>query len=154
MHHEFAHILHQGEAYPKDFNLISYKNYNPLGWQDRIDNVAFSLGFASPYGGSQTREDWVEIIANYIVKTDAWWATTFEIAAKGWEQYDSQRPELGCFEIPDADGVDGAAVLRQKIEMCKDWMRAGWNVELDSIRNEVQYRQTHINMDELMMPFK
>jgi substrate import-associated zinc metallohydrolase lipoprotein len=186
MHHEFAHILHQTKSYPKDFNLISFKDYNPLGWQDRHENIALSLGFVTPYGSSQTREDWVEVIANYIVKDDAWWVNALDVASRGWIQNDKTRPEAGVtgFEqardangdllyqhtggiintnpengvpvldfsrpLPDTDGVDGRAVILQKLEMCKNWMRTQWGVELDAIRNEVQWRQTHIDMDSLL----
>ncbi|OIP83532.1 MAG: hypothetical protein AUK44_04850, partial [Porphyromonadaceae bacterium CG2_30_38_12] len=86
MHHEFAHILHQTKTYPKEFNLISYKNYEPFSWQDRDERVAASLGFTSSYGGSQTREDFVEIIANYIVKSDTQWEKILDNASKGWSQ--------------------------------------------------------------------
>jgi len=155
MHHEFAHILHQSKIIPKDFNLFSYKDYHPIGWQDRHHNVVLSLGFVSPYAGSQTREDFVEVIANYIVQTDAWWENAFKIAAQGWEQIDKNRPDLGVRLLAkDEDGVDGVAVLNQKIEMCKDWLLTRWNLDLDEIRNEVQYRQSHIDIDELTKPFK
>ena len=153
MHHEFAHILHQKKTYPKEYNLISSKDYNPLGWQNRHDYVALSLGFVSPYAGSQTREDFVEVIANYIVKTNEWWAEAFAIASLGWEQEDKNRPET-VKPSEDKDGVDGVAVLLQKIDMCKEWLRTKWNLELDSIRNEVQYRQSNIDMNELMKPFE
>ncbi len=56
MHHEFAHILHQKRNYPVEFGLISKGKYNPLGWQYRTDSEAASLGFVSPYAGSQNRE--------------------------------------------------------------------------------------------------
>ena len=154
MHHEFAHILHQIKTYPKDFNLISSKDYNPIGWQDRHENVALSLGFVSPYAGSQSREDFVEIIANYIVKTDAWWEEALKIAAQGWEQEDKNRPETVMGPFEDKDGVNGADILEQKIDICKDWLRTKWNLDLDSIRKEVQYRQANIDMDELMKPFE
>jgi substrate import-associated zinc metallohydrolase lipoprotein len=156
MHHEFSHILHQTHSIPKEFNMISYKDYNPFGWQNRHENITFSLGFVSPYGGSQMREDWVEIIANYIVKTDAWWENALAIADKGWIQKDKDRPESGVDDtedgspVKDSDGVDGKAVILRKIEMTRDWMLNEWNVDLDALRNEVQYRQSHINMDSLM----
>ncbi|MDR2853770.1 MAG: putative zinc-binding metallopeptidase [Prevotellaceae bacterium] len=150
MHHEFAHILHQTKTYPKDFNLISFKDYNPLGWQDRHDNIALSLGFVTPYASSQTREDWVEVIANYIVKTDAWWENALNVASQGWIQRDKMRPESGVDPAPDEDGVNGAVVIITKLDMCKDWMRTKWNIDLEELRNEVQYRQSHIDIDSLL----
>jgi len=86
MHHEFAHILHQKKNYPVEFNQISKGLYNPLGWQDRSDSEAASLGFVSPYAGSQIREDFVEVIANYLVKSDADWNNILLMASKPGEK--------------------------------------------------------------------
>ena len=85
MHHEFSHILHQNINYPTDFNLISKPFYNTASWQDTPDSVALGQGFASNYASSQAREDWVEIIANYIVKDSVTWANMLEGATKSWE---------------------------------------------------------------------
>lgn len=85
MHHEFSHILHQNINYPTDFNLISKPFYNTASWQDTPDSVALGQGFVSNYASSQAREDWVEIIANYIVKDSVTWANMLEVATKSWE---------------------------------------------------------------------
>lgn len=85
MHHEFSHILHQNINYPTDFNLISKPFYNTASWQDTPDSVALGQGFVSNYASSQAREDWVEIIANYIVKDSVTWANMLEGASKSWE---------------------------------------------------------------------
>ena len=85
MHHEFSHILHQNVNYPQDFNLISSTFYNSAGWQDTPDSVVLGQGFVSPYASSQAREDWVEVIANYIVKDSITWAHMLDGATKSWE---------------------------------------------------------------------
>jgi hypothetical protein len=147
MHHEFAHILHQTKSYPVEFNLISYKNYDPYSWQQRTAEEAASLGFASPYGSSQTREDFVEIIANYIVKTDAQWNHLLDIASKGW----AVNAETGLvIETTDTDGVDGKATILKKLSICREWLKSSWNVDLDALRAEVQLRQKNINITSLL----
>ncbi|MEI8085408.1 MAG: putative zinc-binding metallopeptidase [Paludibacter sp.] len=155
MHHEFAHILHQTKSYPKDFNLISFKNYEPFSWQDRDEKLAASLGFASSYGGSQTREDFVEIIANYIVKTDAQWNQLMLDASKGWKVEitdDAKGNKITTIvEIPDADGVDGHEVILRKLSICRTWLADAWNVDLDALRAEVQKRQSNIPLDSLLL---
>lgn len=85
MHHEFSHILHQNVNYPTDFNLISSTFYNSAGWQDTPDSVVLGQGFVSRYASSQAREDWVEVIANYIVKDSITWAGMLDGATKSWE---------------------------------------------------------------------
>lgn len=146
MHHEFSHILHQTKTYPAEFRTISAGYYKPNGWEERSDQEARSLGFTGNYGSSQEREDFVEMIANYIVKTDDEWASMMSDAAKGWKQDDDGT--LHQLE-KDEDGVDGPAIIEQKLTICHNWLRDEWGIELDSLRNEVQRRQANMNIDSL-----
>lgn len=146
MHHEFAHILHQTKTYPKEFNLISSSYYEPLSWQSRDNRVVASLGFTSSYGSSQTREDFVETIANYITKTDAQWSYWLDIASKNWVVHEGVLIEG---TDADSDGVDGYAVILQKLNIAREWLRDAWQVDLDALRAEVQRRQANIDMNEL-----
>ncbi len=84
MHHEFSHILHQTKTYPSEFNTLSVGRYDSNNWQDRQDGVCASWGFVSTYASSAYREDFAETIANYIVKTDAQWASILDLARRGW----------------------------------------------------------------------
>jgi len=130
MHHEFSHILHQKKTYPKEFEQISAADYNPDGWQYTKDYEAWQMGFASPYGGSQAREDFVEIIANYIVKSDAQLENMLNVAGQ--------------------DGKKGRAILIQKIGICRDWLADKWQLDLDALRAEVQKRQNNMDWDMIM----
>lgn len=130
MHHEFSHILHQKKTMPKEFEQISAADYNPDGWQYTKEEEAWQMGFASPYGGSQAREDFVEIIANYIVKSDAQLNKMMTVAGQ--------------------DGSKGKAVLTQKIQICRDWLAEKWELDLDALRAEVQKRQNNLDWDMIM----
>lgn len=130
MHHEFSHILHQKKTMPKEFEQISAADYNPDGWQYTTETEAWQLGFASPYGSSQAREDFVEIIANYIVKSDAQIERMLTVAGQ--------------------DGKKGRAVLTQKIEICREWLADRWDLNLDELRAEVQKRQNNMDWDMIM----
>jgi len=127
MHHEFAHILHQQKAYPKEFGLINPEDYDPNRWQDRTDKEARQLGYITAYASSQTREDFVETIANYIVKTDADWAKAMEDA-----------------------GEYGSAIILQKLDMCRAWLAEKWEIDLDALHVEVQKRQENLDWDNIM----
>ena len=83
MHHEFAHILHQTKTYPSEFNTISVGRYDVNNWQYRGNEVN-SLGFVTPYGSSEYREDFAETVACFIVYTDAQWNRMMQLAARGW----------------------------------------------------------------------
>lgn len=192
MHHEFSHILHQTKAYPESFQEISAGSYDGFSWQDRNDVEARTLGCVTPYASSAVSEDWVETIANYIVKNDTEWNKILEDAKLDYEkvsllaaEYDpndptiipgtvtstidviSQKPiEYSFIRIAvqrDEDGkiiwttdeetgeqkwtlvknddVDGYAVILQKLDMCKSWLKEKYQIDLDVIRKEVQGRQ-------------
>ncbi len=145
MHHEFSHILHQKKMFPKEFNLISSVHYEPFSWQERDFRVTASLGFVSPYGSSETREDFVETIANYIVKSDEQWEYILETASKGWEV----QGDGSVKQVEDDDDVDGKAVILRKLNICRTWLKNSWDVDLDKLREEVQTRQNNIDMEEL-----
>lgn len=130
MHHEFSHILHQKKTLPKEFEQLSAADYNPDGWQYTSDTDAWQMGFASPYGGSQAREDFVEIIANYIVKSDA----------------DLNR----MLTVAGQDGKKGRKILEQKIDICRSWLAEKWELDLDALRAEVQKRQTNMDWNMIM----
>ena len=127
MHHEFAHILHQQKNYPKEFGLINPEDMDPNRWQDRSYQEAWELGFVSPYASSQVREDFVETIANYIVKTDADWNNMISKAGKS-----------------------GAEKITQKLEMCRTWLAEKWDIDLDEMHKEVQKRQENMDWDMIM----
>lgn len=137
MHHEFAHILHQKRNYPVDFGLISQGKYNPLGWQDKTDSEAATLGFVSAYAGSQNREDFVEVIANYLVKSDEQWANILTMASQpGVNYYDETLPD---------DGIDGKAVILQKLSITTKWLKDSWNIDIVALRTEIINREKNIN---------
>jgi substrate import-associated zinc metallohydrolase lipoprotein len=136
MHHEFAHILHQKRNYPVEFGLISQGNYNPISWQYKTDSLAATLGFVSPYAASQNREDFVEVIANYLVKSDAQWDNILQLASQpGVSLGDS---------LPD-DGIDGKAVILQKWGVARKWLKDSWNIDIVALRTEILTRQENIS---------
>lgn len=103
MHHEFGHILAQNYEYPTDFRLISNGRYNAVDWGETADSVALGQGFVSPYASSQAREDWVEVIANYIVKDYKTWNAMINTAHYDWETADY---DASTFDYEAGHGAD------------------------------------------------
>ncbi len=137
MHHEFAHILHQKKNYPVDFKEISKDFYDPVGWQYRTDSEAATIGCVSPYASSQAREDFVEVIAVYLVRTDAEWNALLELASKpGIDRYGEVLPD---------DGVDGKAVILKKLEMATKWLKESWGLDIQALHNEIMKRADDLN---------
>ena len=134
MHHEFAHILHQTRSYPQDFAAISPGDYDPSGWQTVPDSTANRTGFVTSYAMSEVREDFVETIANYIVKSDEEWNNILETASRGIVR----------------DSTTGRDVILQKWDMCNEWLADRWDIDLDELRNEVQTRQANMDLQKVM----
>ena len=51
--------------------------------------------------------------------------------------------------VEDKDGVNGAEAILQKVQIIREWFRTAWGIELDELRDEVQYRQATYDMNEL-----
>lgn len=117
MHHEFAHILHQTKNYPTEYDLISESNYVSGDWYLVDDNEAHQLGFVTPYSMSEPREDIAEVTSMYITKTPEEWAA-----------------------ILDDAGKEGSAIINQKLELVKKYMKSSWNIDMDELRDCVQRR--------------
>lgn len=107
MHHEFSHILNQNVNRPTDFDLISNGKYDVQNWGDTPDSVAVGRGFVSPYASSQAGEDWVEVIANYIVKDANTWNRMLESAKYEWEEVD--------YPAKDFDKAQSRGALRDTL---------------------------------------
>lgn len=88
MHHEFAHILDQTYQRPTSFDQISSGLYDAVGWADKHDSVQAALGFITPYGSSQNREDWVEVLSCYVTYDQDRWDALINTAKTDWEDID------------------------------------------------------------------
>lgn len=87
MHHEFGHILDQTHERPNAFNVISTGQYN-ADWANSSDSLVAGQGFVSTYASYMAREDWVEVMANYIVKDQTTWDNLLNTASYDWEEID------------------------------------------------------------------
>ena len=201
MHHEFSHILHQTKTYPTEFNTISVGRYDANNWQYRGNEVT-SLGFVTPYGSSEYREDFAETIACYIVYTDTQWNRLMELARRGYatsasdddldavyysyyyypdndaeqdlvyvdERFvvvvtdedgtvhkywrnnrDKDGNRIVVYDVIDKDGINGEEAILQKVQIARQWFRDAWNIDLDSLRSEVQTRQATYDINQLRL---
>ncbi|MDR2293457.1 MAG: putative zinc-binding metallopeptidase [Prevotellaceae bacterium] len=125
MHHEFAHILHQTKNYPVEFKSISNNNYIGDDWSANSETLAIAnqLGFVSRYARSEANEDFVEMIAIYVTKGQAKWNAILAQA-----------------------GTSGAAIINQKLEIIKAYLRNSWNIELDELRRVFDFRALTLNL--------
>ncbi len=88
---------------------------------------------------------------NYIPESDVFTEVDSEGVTQLYyrTQRDSEGNRIKVYPVPDTDNIDGVAVINKKIDIARTWLRDDWGVDLDALRQEVQYRQTHYNMEEL-----
>lgn len=121
MHHEFAHILHQTKNYSTDYITITQGKYTGPAWVNKTDSEMRKLGFVTAYGSTNVDEDFVEVIANYIVKSDSEWENILQEA-----------------------GEEGATLINQKLDMVTEYLQESWGIDIKVLHDEVQYRQSQI----------
>ncbi len=126
MHHEFSHILHQTKSYTTDFNLISAADYQSGSWVNISLDEALELGFISPYGSSETQEDFVELIATYVTNTPEHWNLLIERA-----------------------GETGAAKILEKFAIVQDYLLVNWDIDIALLRDIVMRRSGEVEEMDL-----
>lgn len=119
MFHEFSHILHQKKDISTSFKLITPTDYVGDEWTSSGNTLEIALqkGFISRYARAEPHEDFVEIIAFYIVKPDGWWEEQEALA-----------------------GETGTAALRAKLDIVKTYLKDVWALDIDLLRGVVQRR--------------
>ena len=118
MHRVYAHILHQKITYPKEFNEITNTSYDLINWNSLDSCVVNSKGFVTKFACSETREDFAEVIAQYITMSDEDWAKTLDRASKGWHEYALQTGSVYCshfFFNNNKSGDDNKAYVTDKL---------------------------------------
>jgi substrate import-associated zinc metallohydrolase lipoprotein len=132
IHHEFSHILHQTKDYSPDYKDITGTDYLTDNWDDLSvisQNVWLPRGFISAYARKEVDEDFVEMIAHYLVYDRAWWDSMLaaaDVTAEG-------------------NSRTGKAILEEKLTIVKDYMLKTWKIDLDALKATIQRRQGEIN---------
>ena len=117
MHHEFTHILNQKKPYNTDFDRISEADYVSGDWYQVPNATALKKGFVRNYAMVECREDFAETMAQYVTCTGDAWAAKLKAA-----------------------GTQGAAIINQKLEMIRNYMKDSWNLDIDELHKAVQHR--------------
>ena len=134
IHHEFTHILNQTKDYPADFKQITGSSYVADSWSDEpYDQAAVYLkrGFISAYSQMEDREDFAEILAEYVTHDQTWWEA--QLAAAD-----------GMYDGDPNQTATGKELLENKLEMVRDYMMTTWNIDLDKVRATVLRRQGNV----------
>ncbi len=116
IHHEFSHIIDQKRNHPKEFNLISRDDYSAQ-WNTLSSKQAALLGFTRNYGSKSAGEDFAEIYSAILCWDKAKWDAKFAEAEE-----------------------EGAAKMKKKIELIKQYTRESWGFDMDELRASIERR--------------
>ena len=119
MHHEFTHILNQKKPYPVAYDQISKADYLGSEWIRKKDPEALRAGFISPYSMENPGEDIAELQSYYITTTPQKWEEKLNKAGKS-----------------------GRAIIEQKLDILRGYLKNSWNIDIDQLRDAV-LRRTH-----------
>ena len=134
IHHEFTHILNQTKDYPTDFQLVTGSGYVADDWSEEpYDDPAVYLkrGFISAYAQMEHREDFAEMLAEYVTHDQAWWDA--QLAAAN-----------GIYEDDINQTVKGNVLIENKLEIVRDYMKVSWGIDIDELRATILRRQDNV----------
>ncbi len=129
IHHEFTHILNQTKSYPETFGNISSTTY--------VGDSCFSTdsywrgrGYITAYAQSEHREDFAELLSEYITHDADWWDAQLKAAHDETEQVRKTSP----------DAPYGDTIIQSKIDIVIAYMQDSWGISMDELRDIVSRR--------------
>ena len=132
MHHEFTHIMTQSKNYDPDFQKISEGKYEPAEWYTSGHNTetyALQKGFISCYAMSEYNEDFAEMLAFYLIYTQAEWDAKMKTADAAYVEGSGKKP---------------SEIIGQKLSMVRSYMLSAWDIDIQKLRTVVQRRMDEV----------
>lgn len=122
IHHEFVHILNQTVEYSADYQLVTGSGYVADSWSEYPYNVGYlERGFISAYSQQSADEDFAEMMSTYITNSEEWWEAQMEAA-----------------------GETGRMYINKKLDLVRDYLEDGFNIDIDELRATLMRRQQDV----------
>ncbi len=117
-----------------DYQVDDYRAYYPRAYQDYLTGY-------SRLNCNYDTIGYLRMTANYEYKLVR---KVVPRNANGFVALDAD----GNYTVStDIDNIDGQAVILQKLDLVRTWLKDNWNIDLDELRKEVQTRQ-YVTDDE------
>ena len=126
IHHEFTHILNQTKTYPESFGQITSTTYVGDACFD-TDQYWRGRGYITAYAQSEHREDFAEVVSEYITHKAGWWE----------EQLAAARSETAKVRETTPDAPYGDELLQAKMDIVKTYLQDSWNIDIDQLRDVI-----------------
>lgn len=122
IHHEFTHILNQTKSIPTEFQLVTGNGYVADSWSEvPYKTIYLTRGFISDYAQHSYQEDFAEMMSIYVIND-----------AESWEALLNEATD------------ESAALIRQKLDIVKNYMITSYGIDMDVLRNILQRRQNEV----------
>ena len=132
IHHEFTHILNQTRDYPTSFRQVTPSSYvKDSQFEEPYVSAYLKRGFISAYAQTEPREDFAEMVSEYVTHSAEWWQEQLTAANTTWE------------DDPDQTET-GRALIEQKLDIVRAYMFDTWHIDLDQLRDCILRRQDNI----------
>ena len=133
IHHEFTHILNQTKAFSDSFKQITSATYVADACFD-TDEYWRGRGYITAYAQSEPREDFAELLSEYVTHNAAWWDEQISAASK----------ETAEVRKTDPSAEDGATLIESKIDIVRNYMQDAWNIDIDVLRDIINRRMADV----------
>lgn len=138
IHHEFTHILNQTKSYPETFGTITSTTYVGDACFD-TDGNWLGRGYITAYAQSEHREDFAELLSEYITHSAAWWQ----------EQLNAAREQHAEVLKKNPDAPYGDEIITSKMEIVATYMEDAWGIKVDDLRDILNRRFRDVTLNRV-----
>lgn len=132
IHHEFTHILNQTRDYPTSFRQVTPNSYvNDSQFEEPYLSAYLQRGFITAYAQTEPREDFAEMVSEYVTHSADWWEEQMAAANTTWSG-DTEQTETG------------RALIEQKLDIVRAYMWDTWSIDMDELRDCILRRQGNV----------
>lgn len=132
IHHEFTHILNQTRDYPTSFRQVTPSSYvKDSQFEEPYLSAYLKRGFISAYAQTEPREDFAEMVSEYVTHSAEWWQAQLKAAETTWDGNPDQTET-------------GRELIEQKLDIVRAYMFDTWHIDLDQLRDCILRRQDNI----------
>lgn len=132
IHHEFVHILNQTQDYPASFRQVTPSSYvSDSQFSEPYRSNYLKRGFITAYAQTNDREDFAEMVSEYVTHDADWWESTMKAADAIYEDDPNQTQP-------------GRTLIEQKLDIARAYMYTTWGIDIDELRATILRRQGNI----------
>ena len=133
IHHEFTHILNQNKEFADAFKQVTPSTYVSDACFD-TDEYWRGRGYITAYAQSEPREDFAELLSEYVTHTAEWWA----------EQIAAADSETANVRESNPSAPNGATLIESKIDIVRNYMNDSWDIDIDKLRDIIGRRMNDV----------